>query len=304
MDQLLPNLQIIQFPSDEEFDYHELDCLSTRKPLRGVINADPKSFMKFYKNFQNIEILATPNRILNFECLRNLKQVYSSYGTFECFEMLAQYSPQVQRIYNSEFECYYPVTAFSNFSNLIIFPYLKILQMNCAYHCDQEFPGIYLIDFCPKLESAHFFIWNDSIVINEDKLHNNLKDLVIENRNLHEYDYNVNLRFSSIQRILVKCPNIEHLAIRFNDLLKDEHVMEIVKMMKHLEILDCHGCPKLTTQLITKINNYSHQHNRQINYLGTNSPLSDCQKVIAEEMNFMKHCFYTKFNSQPLTFAT
>lgn len=199
--------------------------------------------------------------------------------------------------------------------------------MNCAYHCDQEFPGIYLMDFCPKLESAHFFIWNDSIVINEDKLHNNLKDLVIENRNLHEvrirnsyclfcidclififilfqYDYNVNLRFSSIRRILVKCPNIEHLAIRFNDLLKDEHVMEIVKMMKHLEILDCHGCPKLTTQLITKINNYSHQHNRQINYLGTNSPLSDCQKVIAEEMNFMKHCFYTKFNSQPLTFAT
>ncbi|XP_025018350.1 uncharacterized protein LOC107370578 isoform X1 [Tetranychus urticae] len=158
------------------------------------------------------------------------------------------------------------------------------------------------IDSCPNLQSAHITVETNRFFFDGTLKHESLQDLVLTTQRI------MSIEWDDLNRLLMKYPNLKHLALWRQSTITDEHIEELVHMLPNLVLLDARGCRWVTQRAAKYVRDYCKRYGRSIkfyfrgNYQEIESDwpqLSSKKERISRGFDFMKHCFLKKFRDLP-----
>uniref|UniRef100_T1L693 F-box domain-containing protein n=1 Tax=Tetranychus urticae TaxID=32264 RepID=T1L693_TETUR len=158
-----------------------------------------------------------------------------------------------------------------------------------------------LIDSCPNLQSAFIVANTNRFFFDGTLKHKSLQDLVLTGKS-------TSIDWNDLERLLMKYPNLKHLALWRQFGIKDEHIKQLVHMLPNLVLLDVRGCRWVTHRAAKYIRVYCELYERSIkfyfrgNYHEIESDwpqLSTNLEYFSRGFDFMKHCFLKKFRDLP-----
>ncbi|XP_015790303.1 uncharacterized protein LOC107367130 isoform X2 [Tetranychus urticae] len=300
---LLPNLKILDIthPFKQVLNHNEtVAIIESTETIKGLIFEASSQHLSVTKHCKNLEMLATgvlEDRFIEIGYGSEIKQLYLWNYFLSTFSIFAQYFPKLKRLHiensvGSLYEYRGPVL-----KNLEI---LEVLSSCCdeteVYH------GFKLLDSCPRLKSAYFFIDSNQDFLNESIINSTVQDLVICYMPGCEQDW------IFLKKFLSKFPNLKHLALRENDKIKDIHIEELIQILPNLILLDVRESFGVTQRSADYINRYCMRNNRSLSFYhkpgqritGDWSHLSTRQERVCQGFDFMKHCFLKSFYQLPL----
>ncbi|XP_053201394.1 uncharacterized protein LOC128388878 [Panonychus citri] len=128
----------------------------------------------------------------------------------------------------------------------------------------------------------------------------NLRDLVIET------PLGIHLTWPFLRKLLSKYPNLQNLAVRGGDAIKDSRVEELVKLMPKIKLLDFRRSKGVTSKSADFLTKFCRKSYRSIKiYYDCEKEPIDWPKYNTPEesivygFDFMKHCFYKNFHYLP-----
>ncbi|XP_025017838.1 uncharacterized protein LOC107371774 isoform X2 [Tetranychus urticae] len=299
---LFPNLMIANFgwKLREKVDHEDIvTFVKQNKSLKGIIDRFHNRDKSVFQYCDDLEMVSA-NYIET--CMANnsasIKQLLLSSYLLGVFTTDAHYFPNLERlhIYN---RLDWPDSLYDG----PILSRLKIFELSLANY-DAHY-GFHFMDSCPNLQSAHIRLYSNRIVGDGSLKHESLQDLVLQfdtNDYIHKFNWNQS------KSLLMKYPNLKHLALRNNQSLKNKGVLQLVNILPNLVLFDVRCCPKVTQEAAAYIQDYNKLYGRSIkfyfdgNYHEIESDwphLSSKRGKISQGFDFMKHCFLKDFNSLP-----
>ncbi|XP_053210174.1 uncharacterized protein LOC128393965 isoform X1 [Panonychus citri] len=285
-----------------------------KKPsIKGIISSGEYILRHDSINIEMISCNELKIAYLNGKLVKTNKctQLYvNSTLQFECIEIF----PKLLRLhlgndkYDQNFDYFFD---YSNGSWPL--DKLKILELSFVLDHDHKkyfsFPRYRVIDDCPLLESAFvytgtlgpFDLMQDNIKRVTPKLNSNLRDLVIQCTEGGQ-------TWFSLRELLFSFPKLKHLAIRQNDNITDDIMIELVECAPEVILMDFRGSKGITKRSADFLNEYCSQSGRSsitIYYNCEDNEPSDWPKIIKTHdkvcygFDFMKHCFFRTFQSLP-----
>ena len=275
--------------------------LADAPKLKGLINISWLFSGEIIDRCRNLEMLATDYLspcLLKYGPGRKIKQLHLMGHRLDAFRYDAKYFPNLKRlnIYNDDGRP-------EGMYNGPKLEKLKILEMSLTAEdgCD-EFYGFEFMNFCPALESAYLWIKSNRHIVSRSTVNYNMRDLVLIYKSGCEQEWN------SLRTLLMRYPNLKHLALRDNFQIFDHHVEELVELMPNLELLDLRGSDGITRKSLDFVQQLAEKHNRTIRlYCNLNGKrmtvdlpyISFDKDYIVKEFDFMRHCFAKKFVNLP-----
>ncbi|XP_025016512.1 uncharacterized protein LOC112538806 [Tetranychus urticae] len=276
--------------------------LKNHKSLKGLILSD---HITNYLNFLNIEMVCY-NWIDSLRLKRfNVKQLHTSLDLLNNLHKYNFSNLERLSITNCGSAKWYkrPVLA-----------KLKIFECTQPFN---DFSGIHqsfhFIDSCPNLQSAYIVVNRDRYFVNESLEHQFLQDLVIYFKDIARIDWN------QLKRVILKYPNLKHLALRAKLTRKDWHIEgtldmenkwieQLVRILPNLVLLDVRGCRGVTQTAADYVQHYCKRYGRSIKFyfnenrheIKSDWPhLSTKIEKISRGFDFMKNCFLKRPHELP-----
>ncbi|XP_015795686.2 uncharacterized protein LOC107372060 [Tetranychus urticae] len=291
----LPKLKILAFGC------LDLSCFSTL-PVKGLLLVWYAVMTNVNLELPLIEMLAADyhNFFVNDIHGPKLKQLFIRRCRLSKFSRCAKHFPNLKRLHIEKFTGR-PFK--EKFYSGPVFEKLEILEMAfhtrlkpCAYY------GFSLADHCQALKSAFHFIQDDKeFFINSGIKNHFLEDLVLQ--------FEARQDWSVLRRILIKYPNLKHLAIvREHDTgISDENIPELLQLLAHITLIDLRNSEKVTEKSTEYIDWFCRHHNRSISFYYQKRTqitkkwphLSTKRVLLGEGFDFMKHCFLMDYNTLP-----
>ncbi|XP_015793161.2 uncharacterized protein LOC107369702 [Tetranychus urticae] len=265
-----------------------IEFVRKQASLKGLINPFRQPIEK-YRYCDQLEMLSVIN--FNPNNLRNgssIKQLNVRNYTLEALTRDAHYLPNLE---NLKIKIIVP----DNHYDGPVLEKLKILELySIKLQRKRFFYGFQLMDSCPNLQSAHITMNSHSWFFDETLKHNSLQDLVIKFYGHHNDIWNI------LKRLLMKYPNLKHLALRNYWNITDEHIEQLIHILPNLVLLDVIRCDGVTQEAADYVKDYCKRYGRSIkfyfskNYHEIDSDwpqLSTKRENISRGFDFMKHYF-------------
>ncbi|XP_053201262.1 uncharacterized protein LOC128386279 [Panonychus citri] len=293
--ELLPNLRIFDISYHyygQTYKMHYFEKVINNPKIKGIVGLNT-----FYDyNLKNIEMVS-------IDFLRapykkrfrrdQLKQIrYKDYFYLHNLFELVEYFPNLKRLniwFSGEQVRY-------NGPNL---PNLKIFESAISGKSD-NCNAFHVMDFCPSLESAYIYNQSDDKFTNMAQKNYNLRDFVIG------IPLGIHLTWSFLRGLLSKYPNLQNLAVRGGDAIKDSRVEELVKLLPEIKLLDFRRSKGVTSKSADFLSKFCRKSYRSIKiyYDCEKEPidwpkLDTPEELIVYGFDFMKHCFYKNFHRLP-----
>ncbi|XP_015786205.1 uncharacterized protein LOC107363487 isoform X2 [Tetranychus urticae] len=184
---------------------------------------------------------------------------------------------------------------------------LEILEISTesSVRCE-PYRGLSLMDRCPHLKSAFHCINGSDFFVDTQVKNYHLEDLVIENM----YSSGT-VNWQTLKRILRKCPNLKHLAIRHScdTDIEDENIPEMLELLPKVVLIDLRVSPGITDISADYVKEYCKTHNRSISFYYTNEHehgiKADWPQLLDNigrrcfGFSFMRNCFLKPFDELP-----
>ncbi|XP_015792969.1 uncharacterized protein LOC107369522 isoform X1 [Tetranychus urticae] len=265
---------------------------------------EPKHLKRIYA-LDDWEIVAAVTYNVNPDFLteygRKIKQLYISDMALDNFKKYVKCLPRLERLH----------LANSSGSSSERYDGPKLERLEILEICTradgyEPYRGLSLMDRCPYLKSAYHCIDTDEFFVDTQVGNYHLEDLVIEN--MFSSD---TVNWPTLKKILRKCPNLKHLAIRhLHDTdIEDENIPEMLELLPKVVLIDLRVSPGVTEISADYVNEYCKLHNRSISFYYTKQHELDikvdwpqlsnklCQSC--HGYSFMVHCFLKPFNDLP-----
>ncbi|XP_025016396.1 uncharacterized protein LOC107360998 isoform X2 [Tetranychus urticae] len=289
LSKLFTNLMIVElnnsyYVGSEEF----VAFVRNQASLKGLILTIDKPVEKYRDQLEMVSFTyIRPNFRLNGS---SIKQLHTWH--YLDFKRYTHYFPNLEKLNIIVDDSYYDGPALEKLKILEIFP-LSLLKDSCY--------AFQFMDSCPNLQSAHMTVHTNDFFVDETLKHKCLRDLVI----IFSADQT---NWNNLKRLLMKYPNLKHLALRTNQDMKDEHIEELVRILPNLVLLDVRGCNGVTQSAFNHVQDYCKRYGRSTkfyfngnqNAIESDWPhLSSKEEKISRGFDFMKHCFLKKYQQLP-----
>ncbi|XP_015783436.2 uncharacterized protein LOC107361184 isoform X2 [Tetranychus urticae] len=231
---------------------------------------------------------------------RKMKQLYIPNMSLDDFKKYVKYLPRLERLHLSSGGDFEPSERYDGPK----LERLEILEICTSAHGNEPYRGLSLMDRCPYLKSAFHCIDKEDFFVDTQVTNYYLQDLVIES------DYEA-VTWPTLKKILRKCPNLKHLAIRhsYDTDIEDENIPEMLQLLPKVVLIDLRVAPGVTYISADYVDEYCKLHNRSISFYYTKEHEQDIQVDWPQLSNknakscpgysFMKHCFLKSFNKLP-----
>ncbi|XP_025018154.1 uncharacterized protein LOC107369753 isoform X3 [Tetranychus urticae] len=264
-----------------------IEFVKNQKSLKGLINHFVVPIEKYCDELEMLSVNHfNPDNLQNGSCM---KQLNVSNYSLKALERDAHYLPNLEKLTIQ-------ITILDNRYDGPVLEKLKILEIYHYYDeqpAEQLFYGFQLMDSCPNLQSAHITMRTDDWFFDETLKHKCLQDLVIDFCGYHN-------TWNRLKRLLMKYPNLKHLALwNFWD-IKDEHIEQLVHILPNLVLWDVRECQEVTQRAADYVQDYCKRYGRSIKFyfkgnrdeLKSDWPhLSSEYTLFSRDFDFMKHCF-------------
>ncbi|XP_015790754.1 uncharacterized protein LOC107367554 [Tetranychus urticae] len=233
-----------------------------------------------------------------------IKQLYIPNMTLDEFKKYVKYLPRLERLHLSS------CSGFSKPSERYDGPKLErleILEIRTESSVSSEpYRGLSLMDRCPSLKSAFHCVDGEEFFVDTQVTNYHLEDLVIENSfSTHAVNW------PTLRKILRKCPNLKHLAIRhsYDTDIEDENIPEMLELLPKVVLIDLRKSPGVTDISADYVDEYCKLHNRSIAFYYAKEhdydikvdwpQLSSKVSQRCHGYSFMVHCFLKSFGGLP-----
>ncbi|XP_015783458.1 uncharacterized protein LOC107361203 isoform X2 [Tetranychus urticae] len=235
---------------------------------------------------------------------RKIKQLCIPDMTLDDFKLHVKYLPRLERLNLSSSSCFSEPSERYDGPKL---ERLEILEISTASSVRSEpYRGLSLMDRCPYLKSAFHCIDGEDFFVDTQVKNYYLEDLVIENM----YSTQA-VNWPTLKKILGKCPNLKHLAIRhsYDTDIEDENIPEMLQLLPKVVLIDLRVSPGVTYISADYVDEYCKLNNRSISFYYSEEhednikvdwpQLSDKFSNLCFGFSFMKHCFLKPFGRLP-----
>uniref|UniRef100_T1KQ97 Uncharacterized protein n=1 Tax=Tetranychus urticae TaxID=32264 RepID=T1KQ97_TETUR len=278
---LFPNIEVLDLRAKLDQKLNENDILhfvNKANKLKGLIQEESYFSEEIIKKCENLEMLAPTGTHLGpylEEYVCKIKQL-----KLRCYS-LDELSHNPRNLCNLE-RLNISVGSVGMYNGPKLMK-LKILEMSFTSKYGFEF-----LNYCPGLE-----------INNESVSH------FTQNR---ANGSECSQEWSSLWTLIVRYPNLKHLALRGNSSIFDIDVKELVALLPNLELVDFRKCDGITVESLNFVQKFSAMQNRKINlYCNENAKqmkldlphLSYDPDCIVKEFDFMRHCFAKDFENLP-----
>ncbi|XP_015783427.1 uncharacterized protein LOC107361184 isoform X1 [Tetranychus urticae] len=237
---------------------------------------------------------------------RKMKQLYIADMSLDDFKKYVKYLPRLERLHLSS---YYGGSKPSAYYDGPKLERLEILEICTRPKNLEPYRGLSLMDRCPYLKSAFHKINGEDFFVDTQVKNYHLEDLVIENI----YNTGLVVNWPTLKKILRKCPNLKHLAIRHlcDTDIEDENIPEMLELLPKVVLIDLRVSPGVTYISAEYVDEYCKLHNRSISFYYAREHERDIRvdwpqlsnrkfnKLQCPGYSFMKHCFLKPFNELP-----
>uniref|UniRef100_T1K8Q9 F-box domain-containing protein n=1 Tax=Tetranychus urticae TaxID=32264 RepID=T1K8Q9_TETUR len=282
---LFPNLKVSLYYYSNFF----LDIVSffgNLESLKGII---AESGNPFAENCDKLEMVsAFASELSKIRNCSRIKQLYTGDFSLNAVKRYAHDFPNLELLRTSIL-----TKGSYHMSQVPVFEKLKILTLSTENE-EEIFDGFHFMDSCPNLQSAHITMEFNRFFVDETSKLECLQDLVI----IFKDDKRINR--NDLIRLLMKYPNLKHLALRGARNLKDEHIKQLIHILPNLVLFDVRGCPSVTRKAAYYIQDYCKRYGRSIKFyfirnrheIESDWPqLSTKNEKISRGFDFMKHYF-------------
>ncbi|XP_015783110.1 uncharacterized protein LOC107360898 isoform X2 [Tetranychus urticae] len=297
LSKLFPNLRIAYLSSllfEKEPIEDIVKVIRDSESLKGIIFDEKFDFvlMAEIADFQMLSIgYINPNIS---EIYGNMKQLCLDNSNLDLFE-LGHHFPNLERFQYRGAEPYPDGPVLAN---------LKILEMEISHdYFEDDYCSFVLMDSCPALQSAHISMKHCPCEVNYSIKLANLQDLVLEFFESKEW--------SSLRRLMVKYPNLKHLALQ-RIYLSEEEIVELIQILPKLTLLDVRKSYSVffefTQETADHVQDYCKRYGRSIKFYFKAEDKqieSDWPQIlnrpdkICRGFDFMEHCFFKDFTDLP-----
>uniref|UniRef100_T1JQ48 F-box domain-containing protein n=1 Tax=Tetranychus urticae TaxID=32264 RepID=T1JQ48_TETUR len=284
---LFPNIEVLDLRAKLDKKLNENDILhfvNKANKLKGLIQEGRYFSEEIIKKCENLEMLATTGTHLGpylEEYVCKIKQL-----KLRCYS-LDELSHNPRNLCNLE-RPNISVGSVGMYNGPKLMK-LKILEMSFTSKYGFEF-----LNYCPGLESVYLLIKSNKHIVSGSTNRANGSECSQE--------------WSSLWTLLVRYPNLKHLALRGNSSIFDIDVKELVALLPNLELVDFRKCDGITVESLNFVQKFSAMQNRVINlYCNVNEEqmkvdlphLSYDPDCIVKEFDLMRHCFAKDFENLP-----
>ncbi|XP_015784206.1 uncharacterized protein LOC107361805 [Tetranychus urticae] len=285
---LFPNLTILEFTYRLENKMKRSEIVSfvrNHESLKGIIDENGYPVSEYCNK---LEMTSTySDELSKIQNASNIKQLYTGNFSVEDVKKYAHDFPNLELLRTS-----INMKGKNKGSRVSVFEKLKILIL---YSDDQKgFHGFHLMDLCPNLQSAFITMECNRFFVDETVKHECLQDLVIQ------FFGDKRINWNDLERLLMKYPNLKHLALRKPRGMNDEHVEKLIQILPNLVLLNVENWPTITKRTVDIVDDYCKRNGRSIkcyvernyNEIKSDWPhLSTTNEKISRGFDFMKHCF-------------
>uniref|UniRef100_A0A158P4D3 F-box domain-containing protein n=1 Tax=Tetranychus urticae TaxID=32264 RepID=A0A158P4D3_TETUR len=229
----------------------------------------------------------------------NIKQLRLGNVTLDEFKKDAHFFPNLERLCISTDKGYYDGPILRRLKILELYFFTPHGIYDDPYVDEDLYYGFQFMDSCPNLQSAHLFFRNNRIYVAESVKNKSLQDLVLT---YDGFDYYASVAWKDLKRVLMKYPNLKHLALVGNMNLDDEYVEELVRILPNLVLLIVRAeyWPDVTQKAVDYVRDYCNLHGRSIKFYFDDNhheiqsdwpQLSTDFEKISQGFDFLKNCF-------------
>ncbi|XP_015783820.1 uncharacterized protein LOC107361496 isoform X3 [Tetranychus urticae] len=249
---LFPNLIIAKFSDrfQSQVKFEDIAAFVRKhEPLKEMITSYR---LAMEECCDKLEMLATdcskPGILQN--CIHS-KQLSIRDDTLVNFKSDAQYLPNLERLL---------ILINGSYLNGSVLEKLKVVIMHSnVCNLGTIFYGFQFMDLCPNLQSARITMDSRTVLVDETLKNESLQDLVIH-FDFYDRDWNV------IKRVLMKYPNLKHLALRNLRRIIDDNIEKLVHFLPNLVIFDVRGCRGVTQRAANFVQNYFERNGRSTKF--------------------------------------
>ncbi|XP_025016603.1 uncharacterized protein LOC107361689 [Tetranychus urticae] len=248
---LFPNLIIAAFSNRFQSEVKFEDIIaSVRKhePLKEMITSCRLAMEGCCDKLKMLATECSEPRILRNCSSMKLLRIF---GTLDDLKEDAQYLPNLERLLL--------LINGSYFDGLVLEKLKVVVMSSNVFNLGANFYGFQFMDLCPNLQSAHITINSSTVLVDETLKHESLQDLVIHCEHYGQI-------CDDLERVLMKYPNLKHLALRRLINLKDEHIKQLVDILPNLVIFDVRGCRGVTQRAANYVQNCFERNGRSTKF--------------------------------------
>ncbi|XP_015783409.1 uncharacterized protein LOC107361154 isoform X3 [Tetranychus urticae] len=282
--------------------WHSLIFSSLSRPKRFAFLKRRKDGLKIIYDDETGAVADTIQPDFFIKHGRKIKQLRISEMTLDHFKLHVKYLPRLERLHLSSSSTFSDPSAYYDGPKL---ERLEILEISTASSVRSDpYRGLSLMDRCPYLKSAFHCIIGEDFFVDTQVKNYYLQDLVIEN------DSGA-VTWPTLKKILGKCPNLKHLAIRhsYDTDIEDENIPEMLELLPKVVLIDLRVSPGVTYISADYVDEYCKLNNRSISFYYTRKHEHDIRvdwpQLSTKKFKgspgycFMKHCFLKPFNELP-----
>ncbi|XP_015793032.1 uncharacterized protein LOC107369579 [Tetranychus urticae] len=260
---LFPNLIIGEFGVGFRLKVKHEDMVTLVKQIKsfkGLIHRFYDRYESIFQYCDQLEMVSTDFMEPYIQKIGvNIKQLHiESYEAIH-FVKDAHYFPNLERLHirldADHSEGYYHGP---------ILRRLKKVELSLpSYDGQEDFYGFQFMDSCPNLQSAHIYLNTHRFFVDESIKHKSLQDLVLE---FYDPYWKKGVDWNDLKRLLMKYPNLKHLALRSFKDLENEHMEQLVRILPNLVLFAVRSCPGFTRKAANCIQNYNKRRGRSIKF--------------------------------------
>uniref|UniRef100_T1L2R0 F-box domain-containing protein n=1 Tax=Tetranychus urticae TaxID=32264 RepID=T1L2R0_TETUR len=253
--------------------------------LKGLINQIDLPIEKYCDQLEMLSVeYFNPNNLRNGS---SIKQLDIWNYSLDFLKKDAHYLPNLERL---KIQIYSP----DYFYDGPVLEKLKILEL--SFHAPWDsiiFYGFKLMDLCPNLQSAHICMAANTYFFDGTLKHKCFTRVGNEN---------------DLKRLLMKYPNLKHLALRDAWRITEEHIEQLFHILPNLVVLDVRKCYEVTQEAADYVKYYCKRYGRSIKFyfdgneheIESDWPQSSIKhETISLGFDFMKNCFFRQHDFLP-----
>ncbi|XP_015784661.1 uncharacterized protein LOC107362158 isoform X2 [Tetranychus urticae] len=312
LSKLFTNLIIVELSFNLNPTYEDaIEFVKKQRFLKGLINRIDLPVETYCVIFNilcnNIQLEMLSVQYFNPNNLRNgssIKQLVVRNHSLAALKRHSHYLPNLERL---KITIYVPDNPYDG----PVLKKLKILEL--SFHAPWDsiiFYGLQFMDSCPNLQSAHIKMAANTYFFDETLKHKCLQDLVLQSSDFYN-GISTSTRVGNendLKRLLMKYPNLKHLALRGAWKITEEHIEQLFHILPNLVVLDVRKCYEVTQEAADYVKDYCKRYGRSIKFyfdgneheIKSDWPqLSIKHEAISLGFDFMKNCFLRQHDFLP-----
>ncbi|XP_015793200.1 uncharacterized protein LOC107369735 isoform X2 [Tetranychus urticae] len=303
LSKLFTNLTIVELSINLKPTYEDaIEFVKKLEFLKGLINQIDLPIEKYCDQLEMLSVeYFNPNNLRNGS---SIKQLDIWNYSLDFLKKDAHYLPNLERL---KIQIYSP----DYFYDGPVLEKLKILEL--SFHAPWDsiiFYGFKLMDLCPNLQSAHICMAANTYFFDGTLKHKCLQDLVLQFSEFYN-GITTSTRVGNendLKRLLMKYPNLKHLALRDAWRITEEHIEQLFHILPNLVVLDVRKCYEVTQEAADYVKYYCKRYGRSIKFyfdgneheIESDWPQSSIKhETISLGFDFMKNCFFRQHDFLP-----